>query len=146
MNPCLVYGKKLIFIERDFSQPSERAAHTHLPALTASLNIRGSVKDSIVNYNAFQKVFRSRLDESRSHISLSNFKNLSLNQPFLNDMSVPYTSMLGKNRISFYQTPLYKQELSSELHLLGTLYNQNNTQAFEFPFMDALQSDLIRYT
>jgi hypothetical protein len=54
--------------------------------------------------------------------------------------------MLGKNRISFYQTPLYKQELSPELHLLGTLYNQNNVQAFEFPFLDALQSDLIRYT
>jgi hypothetical protein len=105
-----------------------------LPYVTSPLNIRASVKDSIVNYNAFQKVFRSRLDESRSHVSLSNFKNLSTNQPFLNDISVPYTSMLGKNRISFYQTPLYKQELSSELHLLGTLYNQNNVQAFEVPF------------
>lgn len=31
------------------------------------LNIRASVKDSVVNYNAFQKVFRSRFDESRSH-------------------------------------------------------------------------------
>jgi hypothetical protein len=117
-----------------------------LPYVTSPLNIRASVKDSIVNYNAFQKVFRSRLDESRSHVNLSNFKNLSTNQPFLNDISVPYTSMLGKNRISFYQTPLYKQELSPELHLLGTLYNQNNVQAFEFPFLDALQSDLIRYT
>lgn len=36
-------------------------------ANTNSLNIRASVKDTIVNYSAFQKVFRSRFDEGRSH-------------------------------------------------------------------------------
>ena len=29
---------------------------------------------------------------------------------------------------------------------MSTLYTQNNTQMYEFPFLDALQSDLIRYT
>ena len=37
------------------------------PTSSNHLNVRASVKDSIVNYNAFQKVFRSRFDESRSH-------------------------------------------------------------------------------
>jgi hypothetical protein len=114
--------------------------------LGSELKIRASVKDSIVNYNAFQKVFRSRLDENRSHTSLSNFKTLGLSQPFINDKNVPYTSMLGKNRSFFFQTPLYNQTYAPALTTLNPLFTQNNVQTFEFPFLEALQSDLIRYT
>ena len=120
---------------------------THNSSSTDSaLEIRPAVRDSIVNANAFQKVFRSRLDEGRAHINASNFANLSLTQPFIKDKSLPYTSLLGKNRSSFYQTPVYARQLSSSLGSLQDLYTHNNTPMFDFPFMDALQSDLIRYT
>ena len=112
----------------------------------SSLNIRPSVKDSIVNYNAFQKVFRSRMDEGRAHINASHFSNISLEQPFINDKGVPYTNLLGKNRSSFYQTPFYTSYLKDSLSPLYAVYTQNNTQMFDFPFLAALQSDLIRYT
>ena len=112
----------------------------------SSLNIRPSVKDSIVNSNAFQKVFRSRMDEGRAHINSSHFANISLEQPFINDKAVPYTNMLGKNRSSFYQTPFYTSFIKDSLTPLYSVYTQNNTQMFDFPFLAALQSDLIRYT
>jgi hypothetical protein len=123
-----------------FSYLSESLNSSHL-------NIRPSVKDSIVNYNAFQKVFRSRFDEGRSHSNWSNFQNLYQAQPFLNDKVVPYTNLLGKNRSSFYTTLFFKHSLNGDsLNNNNSLYTQNNTQMFEFPFLDALQSDLIRYT
>ena len=46
---------------------SNHLRNNYTLANTNSLNIRASVKDAIVNYSAFQKVFRSRFDESRSH-------------------------------------------------------------------------------
>ena len=116
------------------------------PTSSNHLNVRASVKDSIVNYNAFQKVFRSRFDESRSHSNWSNFQNLYQSQPFLNDKVVAYTNLLGKNRTSFYTTTFFKKSLSTSSNFVSTLYTQNNTQMYEFPFLDALQSDLIRYT
>jgi len=113
---------------------------------TDSLNIRPSVKDSIVNYNAFQKVFRSRLDEGRAHVNASHFSNLHEGQPFINDFGVPYTDLLGKNRTSYYATPAYASLLKSNFNQLSSVYTLSNTQAYEFPFMDAVKSDLIRYT
>lgn len=114
--------------------------------LKESLKIRLSVRDSIINNNAFQKVFRSRLDENRAHISTSHFATTSVEQPFINDKSVPYTSLLGKNRFFFYQTPFYNKTFTANTNAITSLYTQNNTQMFEFPFLDATQSDLIRYT
>lgn len=113
---------------------------------TDSLNIRPSVKDSIVNSNAFQKVFRSRLDEGRAHVNASHFSNLHEGQPFINDYGVPYTDLLGKNRVSYYATPAYTNSLKSHMNQLSSVYALSNTQAYEFPFMDAVKSDLIRYT
>lgn len=113
---------------------------------TSPLEIRPSVKDSIVNANAFQKVFRSRLDEGRALVNASEFSNLFVKQPFISDTRVNYTNLLGKNRTSFFSTPLYVPELSKGLTGLNSIYTQQNTQMFEFPFLEALQSDLIRYT
>ena len=76
--------------------------------LSNPATLRSSVRNSIVNYNAFQKVFKPRLDEGRAHIQSSNYADLGLKQPFLSDSKVPYTSLLAKNTDSFYETPLYK--------------------------------------
>jgi hypothetical protein len=113
---------------------------------THQLNIRPSVKDSIVNYNAFQKVFRSRLDEGRAHVNASHFSNLGTGQPFLNDFGLPYTDLLGKNRVSYYSAPMYSTSLKPHFNSLSSVFALSNTPSYEFPFLDALRSDLIRYT
>lgn len=67
-------------------------------------------------------------------------------QPFINDYGVGYTDMLGKNRTSYYTTPYHNASLVRSFNTLNSLYTLANTQMFEFPFLDALKSDLIRYT
>jgi len=111
-----------------------------------AIQLRPSVKDSIVNNNAFQKVFRSRLDEGRAHVNASHFSNLAQGQPFIGDYGVPYTDLLGKNRTSYFSTPYYVNTLAKNFNTLSSVYSLTNTQMFEFPFMDAVKSDLIRYT
>jgi hypothetical protein len=110
------------------------------------LNIRPSVKDSITTSNAFQKVCRSRLDEGRAHVNVSHISNMAQGQPFINNYGVGYTDMLGKNRTSYYTTPYHNASLVRSFNTLNSLYTLANTQMFEFPFLDALKSDLIRYT
>lgn len=115
------------------------------PLFTA-LNIRSATKDSITNYNAFQKVFRSRLDEGRAHLKDSNLSTTYLKQPFLNDFSIQYSRLLGKNLTFFHQTPINKELVRENNPMLASLLAQTSTQVFVFPFLEALQSDLLRYT
>lgn len=75
--------------------------------LSNPVTLRSSVRNSIVNYNAFQKVFKPRLDEGRAHAHSSHFADLSVSQPFLFDRKVPYLGLLAKNTSSFFETPLY---------------------------------------
>jgi hypothetical protein len=77
--------------------------------LSNPATLRPSVRNSIVNYNAFQKVFKPRLDDSRSHVQSTSFADMSQKQPFLSDSKVPYLSLLGKNRDAFFSTPPYKK-------------------------------------
>ena len=110
----------------------------------APLLIRPSVKDAIVTAKAYQKVFRSKFDENRSHINIGHYGTLAQEQPFINDGNVPYKKILGKDRTSFYKTPFFNKQLTSSLTTFGSLYNQNIRQMFEFPFLDADESDVIR--
>ena len=65
--------------------------------LSNLISLRSSVRNSVVNSNAFQKVFKPRLDESRALVNSSSFADLSLRQPFLSDKSISYFQLLGKN-------------------------------------------------
>lgn len=130
----------------------DAASSTDLPVSMGSnsstldvLNIRPSVKDSIVNFNAFQKVFRSRLDEGRAHANTSHFSNLAQPQPFINDFGVPYVDLLGKNRTSSFASPIFMQSPLQNFNPMSAVYSLTATQMYEFPFMDALRSDLLRY-
>lgn len=75
--------------------------------VTNPVTLRASVRNSIVNYSAFQKVFKARLDEGRAHVRATSFADLSMTQPFISDTKVPYTRILGKDRTSFFETPLH---------------------------------------
>lgn len=114
--------------------------------LSNPVTLRPSVRNSIVNYNAFQKVFKPRLDEGRAHVQSSSYTDLRLPQPFINDTKVPYTQLLGKNRDSFYTTPLYKVSTKDHFNVGSSLTDALNTPMYDFPFLLARTSDTMRFT
>jgi len=114
--------------------------------LSNPTTLRSSVRNSIVNYNAFQKVFKPRLDESRAHVNSSSFADSGLKQPFLSDSKVPYLQLLGKNRDSFYETPLYTTSTHVNFNASSSLFEALNTPMYDFPFMLARTSDTMRFT
>lgn len=104
------------------------------------------MRNSIVNYNAFQKVFKPRLDEGRAHAQSSSFADLGLRQPFLSDRKIPYLQLLGKNRDSFFETPLYHLSSHKNFNTASSLIDSLNTPMYDFPFLLARTSDTMRFT
>lgn len=99
-----------------------------------------------MNYNAFQKVFRPRLDEGRAHVQSSTLADLNVSLPFINDSKVPYTQLLSKNKDSFYSTPLYNTRLHRNLNLTSALMGSLSTPMYDFPFLMARTSDTAKFT
>ena len=114
--------------------------------LSNPATLRSSIRNSIVNYNAFQKVFKPRLDEGRAHVQSNSFADSSLKHPFLSDSKVPYLQLLGKNRDSFFETPLYKTVLHKNFNSASSLFDSLNTPMYDFPFLLARTSDTMRFT
>lgn len=114
--------------------------------LSNPATLRSSVRNSIVNYNAFQKVFKPRFDELRSHTQTVSFAEMSEKQPFLTDSKVPYLNLLGKNRDSFFSTPIYTKSLGSNLNPYSGLIDSLNAPTYDFPFLIAKTSDTTRFT
>ena len=114
--------------------------------LSNPATLRSSVRNSIVNSNAFQKVFKARLDEGRANVQSDSFSDLGLRQPFLSDKKVPYLQLLGKNRSSFFETPLYLTTALDSYNTSTPLTSSLNTPAYSFPFLLARTSDTTRFT
>ena len=114
--------------------------------LSNPASLRAPIRNSVVNFNAFQKVFRPRLDEGRALSHSSSFADLGLRQPFLSDLKVPYSQLLGKNRDSFYSTPLYSSHTLRNANFSSSLSDALNTPMYDFPFLLSRTSDLIRFT
>lgn len=108
--------------------------------------LRSSVRNSVVNSNAFQKVFKPRLDESRALVNSSSFANLAVNQPFLSDKTIPYLQLLGKNRTNFFSTPLYFSHVNTVLNTLHPLLVNTTSSFYDFPFLLSKTSDTMRFT
>jgi hypothetical protein len=83
-------------------------------ALTNSMKLRTTAKNSIVTYNAIQKVYKSRFDDSRSNTNFGDFTNSNSKYPFLLESKTPYESMLGKNKESYFNVSLYNKEFSNK--------------------------------
>jgi len=109
------------------------------------LNLRSSIRNSIVSYNAIQKVFRARFDEGRSNAKLLDFAGYAVKQPYLSSTRAPYEMLLGKNRESFFKINFYKSVSASLLnHNYGAMTSLN-FYVFDFPFLLAFKSDASRY-
>ena len=114
--------------------------------LSNPATLRSSVRNSIVNSNAFQKVFKARLDEGRANVQADSFSDLGLRQPFLSDKKIPYLQLLGKNRNSFFETPLFLTTAFDSYNTSSPLTSSLNTPAYSFPFLLARTSDTARFT
>lgn len=79
-------------------------------SLTNSMKLRSTAKNSIVTYNAIQKVYKSRFDDSRSNACFDDFINSYSKYPFLVEPKTPYESILGKNKESYFNVFLYNKE------------------------------------
>jgi hypothetical protein len=109
------------------------------------LNLRNSVRNSIVTYNALQKVFRARFDEGRANTRLLDFSYFHLKQPYLTMPRVQYERLLGKTKESFFKVNLYKTEFLPYFNNLYDSTSSLNFYVFDFPFLMAMKSDATRY-
>lgn len=109
------------------------------------LKLRLTARNSIVTYNAIQKVFKSRFDEGRSNARLYDLSNSFISHPFLTQSKSSYESLLGKNKESFFSTSTYSSYNSTNFNNLYTLTNTLNVPFLDIPFLISLKSDASRY-
>jgi hypothetical protein len=105
------------------------------------ITLRSTARNSIVTYNALQKVFKARFDDGRSNIKINHFADVRSKQPFMTDGRLPYEKLLGKNKESFYNTTFYKNSNFPIFNDLSSYSNALNFQFFDFPFLLSLASD-----
>ncbi len=114
--------------------------------LDNQINLRSTVKNSMVTYNALQKVFRTRFDEGRSNTKLLDFANFYTNQPYLSSNRVAYENILGKNKTNFYKTNFYKTNFYSNFSFTYNLFLSLNYYIYDFPFLLGSKSDASRHS
>jgi heme/copper-type cytochrome/quinol oxidase subunit 2 len=115
------------------------------PKLSDNIKLRSTAKNSIVTYNAIQKVYKSRFDDQRSHINFNDFTNSFIKYPFLTEKKSPYENMLSKNSSSFYNVNYYNTTFKNSYSFLSEISNANNTVFLDIPFLLSMKSDAARY-
>ena len=109
------------------------------------IKLRSTAKNSIVTFNALQKVFRPRFDEGRSNVRSQDLSNSYVKYPYLSESRVAYESLLGKNKESFFETNAYKTSLATTYNNLNPVFNSLNTYFSSIPFLISMQSDSVRH-
>jgi hypothetical protein len=107
--------------------------------------LRTTTRNSIVNFNALQKVFRARFEDGRANSSLSQFAELSTKQPFLNTERVNYENLLGKTKKSFFKVNFFHNNALNIFNTTYSAFSSLNFHFFDFPFLLAAKSDMARY-
>lgn len=129
----------LIFFDNNYSQNFR---------FTNFYNVRNTLKSSIVNFNALQKVFKTRLDENRSNAKLDDINKIYLEntkQPFITTSRPHYERLIGKNHQNFFKLNFFKPSFNKLLSENNNIFNSLNFYFFDFPFLLAYKSDSSRY-
>jgi heme/copper-type cytochrome/quinol oxidase subunit 2 len=113
--------------------------------ISNTMKLRSTSRNSIVTYNAMQKVFKSRLDESRSNSRLQDFSNSYITHPFISESKTPYESMLAKNKESYFSPQLYSMSKNDNFNTLFSVWNSLNNNYLDIPFLMSAKSDPSRY-
>jgi hypothetical protein len=109
------------------------------------MKLRTTAKNSIVTYNAIQKVYKSRFDDSRSNTNFGDFTSSYSKYPFLIESKSPYESMLGKNKESYFNVSLYNKEFINNQSVFLDSWSNSNTMFLDVPFLLSMKSDASRY-
>ena len=109
------------------------------------MKLRSTSKNSIVTYNAIQKVYRSRFDELRSNVNFTDFTNSFAAYPFLLENKTPYESLIKKNKETFYNVNHYTKSFNNNYSELLNVFLSLNTNFTDIPFLLSLKSDASRY-
>jgi hypothetical protein len=113
--------------------------------LTNSTKLRSTAKNSIVTYNAIQKVYKARFDELRANVNFNDFTNSFSSYPFLLESKTPYENILKKNKESFYNVNFYNKTFENNYSELLSVFLSLNTSFTDIPFLLSLKSDAARY-
>lgn len=119
--------------------------HGQTARLSNPFSLRTAAKNSIQTHAAYDKVFKVRFDESRSHVNSESFSGLSESQPFVMSARVPYEKLIGKNKESFYSPTFYSTETKPLFNAETSLANLSNFPFYDFPFTLSKESDMTRY-
>jgi hypothetical protein len=109
------------------------------------MKIRSTAKNSIVTYNAIQKVFKSRFDDSRANANFKYMNNSFVTYPFITDHKAPYENMIAKNKESFYNINMYNYNIKNNYSVYLDSWNSNNIIFIDIPFLLSYKSDASRY-
>ena len=113
--------------------------------LTNTLKLRSTAKNSIVTYNAIQKVYKARFDDLRANINFSDITNSYAAYPFLIEGKSPYETMLKKNKETFYNLNFYHPTFKTNYSTLVNVFTSLNINFTDIPFLLSLKSDAARY-
>jgi hypothetical protein len=154
----LSYTKVLDYFRADYEDSSLTSDYTNEDNLDDSnlltddtsrvfnpIKLRSTARNSIVTFNAIQKVFKSRYDEGRSNARLQDLSNSYNSHLFLTASRTPYERILGKNYESFFNINLYNSSLSTNFSNFFSVWNSLNTYYIDLPFLVANHSDSSRY-
>jgi type IV secretory pathway VirD2 relaxase len=109
------------------------------------MKLRSSAKNSIVTYNAIQKVYKSRFDDLRSNINFDDFTNSFTKYPFITEKKSPYENLLFKNNNAYFNVSYYNTFFKNGYSLLSDVSRSNNTIFLDIPFLLSMKSDASRY-
>lgn len=113
--------------------------------MQSKFELRLPARTAVNMYNSYQRVYKPRLDENRSHARTTDIANLASKQPNLTAPKVKVERSLGKNKTPFFQTSTFKNELPLSFNVLYDSFNSLNYYFFDFPFLMGLKSDVSRY-
>ena len=113
--------------------------------MTNKIKLRAPAKNSIVTYNAIQKVYKSRFDDFRSNTNFSGFTKSYASYPFLIEEKSNFENMLSKNKETFFNVNSYNSFMFNNYSTFFNIKNANNTLFFGVPFLLSFKSDASRY-
>jgi hypothetical protein len=124
---------------------TESISDASLARISNSMKLRSTTRNAIVSYNAMQKVFKSRLDEGRSHARLADFSNSFTSHNFITAPKATYESILTKNKSSYFGVNLYLSTINKNFSYMSGIYNSLNSTYLDIPFLISEKSDPSRY-
>jgi len=113
--------------------------------LVNPMKIRSPAKNSIVTYNAIQKVFKSRFDEGRSNSRLEDISSSITPKLFISADRVSYENLLKKNTENFFNPVTYNKHLLLSYNNTTPIANSLNMYATGIPFLLSTYSDPSRH-